>query len=312
MFNSRALKIFTFPLLMFLAAFFQGHPERLPHKRSHQPEVVHVEKASPYDASIFDSLSLKAKSVYVFDIETGTPIYEKSAQRLRPLASLTKMMTAIIALDELGSNAVITISEDAVADVGDNGLLAGEEWRLEDLLKLTLVSSSNDAIHAIAETLAEKEGETNPRLALVKKLNAKAEELGMNSTRFFDPAGLDFTSDASAFGSAEDVYTLMRYGLRRYPELFQTTALAELTIRSLDGVPHTVENTNEVADVIPELVTSKTGFTDIAQGNLAFIFEAGPAQPVAVIILGSTFEERFSDAQQIIKGVLVALQNKGK
>lgn len=81
-----------------------------------------------------------------------------------------------------------------------------------------------------------------------------------------------------------------------------------LTTHSLDGAVHNLENTNKFVETFPGIVASKTGTTDLAGGNFALIFDAGPMRPIAVVVLGSTPDERFSDAEQLIFAALKTLQ----
>src|SRR5690606_28527663 len=116
------------------------------------------------------------------------------------------------------------------------------------------------------------------------------------SSSFFNESGLDITESRSGgYGSAKDMTTLLTYTLREHPELFSATRYDQLVFTSLDNIDHRARNTNTDINAIPGLLVSKTGFADIAGGNLAIVFDAGLGRPIAIVVLGSTYEGRFSD-----------------
>ena len=179
----------------------------------------------------------------------------------------------------------------------------GERWRLKDLIDATLTTSSNDGAYALASVFAVSTAGTDVsrERVFIQKMNQKVKELGLTQTFFADEVGLDFNLGISgAYGSAHDMARLLEYVVLYRPTLMEATTRALLTTRSLDGITHNFENTNKFVETLPGVVASKTGFTDLAGGNLALVFEAGPARPFVVVILGSTAEERFSDAEQLI------------
>jgi D-alanyl-D-alanine carboxypeptidase (penicillin-binding protein 5/6) len=133
-------------------------------------------------------------------------------------------------------------------------------------------------------------------------MNAKANALGLKEMFFLNPTGLDTTSYLSGgYGSAHDMARLFSYALKQAPDVFEATASDHATFFSEDGTAHYAENTNEIVDRIPWLLASKTGFTDLAGGNLVVAFDAGLSRPVVLVVLGSTQEGRFSDVEKLIK-----------
>ncbi len=252
------------------------------------------------EGRVFPAPELEAKAAYVFDIKEKRGLYAKNENVQLPLASLAKLMTALVALRNAPENELVTISENAVKKEGDSGLFIGEKWPLKNLIGLTLVSSSNDGAAAIAEAFNYRAGdETNA--SFVEKMNYAARELGLKQTYFLNETGLDFDGTTSgAYGSAKDVSKLLINILSERPEIAEMTSYKEIVASSIKDNHHAT-NTNRILDEIPGLLLSKTGYTDLAGGNLAVIFEVSAGRPIVAVVLGSTEEGRFSDMKKIIE-----------
>ncbi|MBI1999368.1 MAG: D-alanyl-D-alanine carboxypeptidase [Parcubacteria group bacterium] len=262
----------------------------------------------------FASVSLAASAAVVFDVARGVTLFERNAEAQLPLASLAKLMTAYVAAETIAPDTEIAMTKSAVEKEGDNGFLVGEKWRRNDLIAATLLSSSNDGAAALAEEGADGGGgggelpAGDAKETFVGRMNAAAHSLGLAQTFFVNETGLDInTAISGAYGSAIDVAKLGSALLARNPELFVATARAEGAFVSSDGKKHSLKNTNEIVETIPGIVASKTGFTDLAGGNLAVIFEAGPMRPVAVVVLGSTADARFADAEMLVWATIRAI-----
>lgn len=252
--------------------------------------------------SPFIGLSLDGAAAYVVDLRTDTVLYDKNADAELPLASLTKLMTALIAHEYLREGNTVVITPTSLEAEGDTGLYAGEAFGTRDLIDLTLVSSSNDGAEALAGTLAAFTGSTATPRSITALMNETAHELGLTRTHFINSTGLDISEAfiGGAYGSARDVAQLLRYIIREHPEMLENTRKESITVISRNGLAHTIVNTNEAAARIPWLIGSKTGFTDLAGGNLAVVFDIGLAHPVAAIVLGSTRDGRFTDIEKLI------------
>lgn len=244
-----------------------------------------------------ENLDITAKAVSVKNLSTGRKIYGKEDNAPMPLASLVKTMTALVALNHYESDDVITLKAEAIKQNGDFGLFANEKWKVGDLIKLTLISSANDGAFMFA---LDNEN-------LLGEMNSKAKRIGMENTIFHNVTGLDVISDdvnslpqAGAFGSAEDMNTLAHFALMSNPEVFQATTKPTLELKSESGFLHKVLNTNVIIDRIPNILFSKTGFTEIAGGNLSVVFKNKNGEDIAVTILGSTINDRFSDMEKIV------------
>jgi D-alanyl-D-alanine carboxypeptidase len=251
----------------------------------------------------FKNTEISAKAAYVYDVRTKTVLYSKNQSERLPLASLTKVMSALVAVNLASDDAIVTVSPAALKADGDSGLLSGERWKLKDLLDFSLTSSSNDGIRAVALFIGKQEsGSDDVTLsedAFVRAMNAKADELQMKNTYYFNETGLDLPTQAGAYGSAEDQAKLFEYVLSTHPDLLEATQEETFSIKSLDAT-HTAKNTDVLANVIPGLKASKTGFTDIAGGNLVIAFDPELDRPVIISVLGSSEKGRFTDMALLV------------
>ncbi len=149
----------------------------------------------------FDSISVQAKAAYVYDAARNAVIYEKNETAQLPLASLTKLMTALTASDLLPRDSHITIRKEFLQEEGDSGLSADESWRLKDLLDFSLVMSSNDGARSIAAVVGAEGLKTADydlgRQEFIAKMNERAKELGLVQTYFINESGLDEAGDTA-------------------------------------------------------------------------------------------------------------------
>jgi D-alanyl-D-alanine carboxypeptidase len=274
-------------------------------KKSTERNVVVANQVAVTHA--FDNVNLEAKAVYIYDVINNKIIFKKNETAQLPLASLTKLMTALTASDLLPENSKITIKKEFLSEEGDNGLLANESWILKDLLDFSLVVSSNDGARSIASvigaTLTQNNDYNMGRKDFISKMNDKARELGLTETYFINESGLDEGSTSGGYGSAKNVEKLMQYILTNKPDLLEATKYSVLTVDSLSK-EHKAINTNIVIDQIPGLIASKTGYTDLAGGNLAITFDASIGRPIVIVVLGSSEKGRFSDINQLVKASL--------
>ncbi|MEK7120980.1 MAG: hypothetical protein AAB840_02715 [Patescibacteria group bacterium] len=262
-------------------------------------------------ASPYDLLTLNAKSVYVFDIKTKEVLYSKNEEMQWPLASVSKLMTAIVAKENAPSGFSIRTADVLLQDRGGGDIRSGEWWNLADLIDFSLVSSSNDGALAIASAIGaiDMKADQTPEESFIIKMNEKARALGMNQTYFVNSYGLDISENfAGAYGSAKDISHLLNYAHLNHQDIIENTSRAHIEIESLSGIKHNIKNTNEITGELSGLVASKTGFTDLSGGNLAIIFEVGPTHPVIAIVLGSTKEDRFSEIKKLHKATLFEIR----
>ncbi|MEY3783941.1 MAG: hypothetical protein RLZZ230_263 [Candidatus Parcubacteria bacterium] len=269
-------------------------------------EFSHDNNEYPIAASLqkIEDVKVRAKAAYVWDVRNQRVLFSKDADEPLPLASITKLMTAILTHELVSSKKETAVPVSAVQQEGSSGLASGEHLDIESLLQMALVSSSNDAAYALSASVGTLLGDQDPTAQFVKAMNIRAEELGLKTLEFWNPTGLDLSpTKPGAIGSARDVTFLMEYIVRNYPGLISETQQDEMRVYNADGQYHDIENTNEIALKIPNLIGSKTGYTDLAGGNLTIAFDIGFERPVIITVLGSTREERFSDVLKLIAAV---------
>lgn len=251
----------------------------------------------------FNTISLQAKSAYVWDVKNKKVLFAKNADEILPLASIAKIMTANVATDLLSPTTTISINKEALSQEGDNSLLLDERWTFKKLLDFTLAVSSNDGASAIASKASP---------TFIDQMNEKAKTIGLSSMKFYNPTGLDESlTQSGAYGSATDVAKLFAYTMQAHPEIFNATRSAKFTVSSLDGFNHVAINTDAEVNNIPGIIGSKTGFSDLAGGNLAIVYDAGVNYPIIVVVLGSTYDGRFDDVTALVRAAnqTLSLQN---
>lgn len=194
------------------------------------------------DPQAFADVSIKAEAAFVWDVNSGTALYEKEADEQLPIASITKLMTALVAYEIIASETNVSITDSAIAQNGDSGLRAGEAFRFSALADLTLVSSSNDGAFAMAAAAGAALDESAPAQSFVEAMNVRAKELGLTNTYFRNPTGLDINEDeAGAYSSARDVATLMEYILREHPSILEATTEPGSVFYNQNGEYHEAE-----------------------------------------------------------------------
>ncbi len=262
----------------------------------------------------FENIELEGKAAIVLDVTRRKVVFERNAEAQLPLASLTKLMTALITAETLPPYTAVEIQPRT--EERDVQLKVGERWNLKELLAYTLLTSSNtgaDSMAAAAAGYLEGKGTlSNPRIDLgspfVDAMNQKAEKIGMRQTYFLNPSGLDANLDVSgSYGSAKDVATLLAYIVVQHPSLLEATEQTELVFTAPDGRKIKARNTNERAATIPGIMASKTGLTDLAGGNLAIAFDASFNEPFVIAVLGSSQEGRFIDTEKLVAATVTYL-----
>ncbi|KPJ56878.1 hypothetical protein AMJ49_03645 [Parcubacteria bacterium DG_74_2] len=238
-------------------------------------------------------LEINAKSALSFKISKNREkfLIQENAKEPLPIASLTKLMTAIVIFEDgnYDFSDFIKISKEAASqeDVPQYGnLKEGEGFRMKTLLNLMLVYSSNDAAYA----LAEKIGIEN----FVEKMNQKAKELELENTFFVNPTGLNKQNGKLNYSTADEIVELTKYILREYPEIFNIT---------LEGGPYPVEK--GIFDIsLPEnkkIIGGKTGYIPEAGGCMVFVFENENENIFINVILGApSLDERAKEMQKLI------------
>lgn len=286
-------------LLLMLA-----HPNPEPENPNLDEDGIHTPEPT------FPVVSLEARSVYVYDVTTGKALYEKDPDLQWPLASLTKIMSALVASNTIPNYMLVKITKDDLREEGDTGLHPNEEWNVNKLIDYSLIVSSNDGMKAIASVagaLAGASATTTPEQAFVKKMNETARKLGLQGTYFLNQSGLDESSVLSGgYGSAKDMALLVSHILKTNPHLLEATSLKETNVASNDAL-HDAVNTNKAILNIPNVIASKTGYTNLSGGNVVVALNAGIDRPIIISVLGSSYEGRFTDLTTLVQATLTFL-----
>lgn len=224
----------------------------------------------------------------------GNILFQKNKEEILPIASLTKIMTAIIVLENFDLEEIIKVSKNSVLTLGDKGgLIRGEELKIRDLLYIMLIESSNDAAMALASDSSKLSYDE-----FINLMNVKAEELGLKNTSFLDPIGLNSKNKSTVFELAE----LTHYALD-FPFLWEILRVPEAIIYSIDNkFVHNLINTNELLDKISFLRGGKTGFTNDAGGCMLTVSDVedslGFNNYLITVVLDS--DQRESDTETLI------------
>ncbi|HJS27664.1 MAG TPA: D-alanyl-D-alanine carboxypeptidase family protein [Actinomycetota bacterium] len=234
---------------------------------------------------------IDAAAAVLADLDTGRVLFDLNGNERRPIASITKIMTALLVIEETTPTEVVTTSANAASGGGFGisglGLETGERIRVQELLYALMLQSANDAAIALAEHVAGTED------SFVRQMNGRARDLDLRRTRFASPNGLD---DAG-YSSARDLARLTR-------NAFEATGFASVvatrfhTVRSLDAEPRMVQNRNALLWLYPDAIGVKTGFTTPAGFCIVAAAERDGRRLVAVV-LGEPGEP-FSDAAALL------------
>lgn len=210
--------------------------------------------------TITTDLALNAKSAILIEATTGEIIYEKNSHEKLAPASMTKMMSMLLVVESIEKGIIswdqmITVSENASKMGGSQILLeTGEQMSVSDLFKGVAVMSGNDAVVALAESIAGTEEE------FVNMMNKRAKELGLTDTQFKNPHGLD---DANHYSSAYDM-SLIAKELVKHEKVFEYTSIYEDYLRKGTDKELWLVNTNKLVRFYPGVDGLKTGYTETA------------------------------------------------
>lgn len=263
-------------------------------------EGVGVAAATTTPPAPFLTAPIEANAAIVYDLATGETLYEKNADAQLPLASLTKLLTVYAALETLSPATPIIVSETAAATEAPYAFAAGETLTLHDIARLTLTASLNDGAAAIAEAASVEGGAST-----AATLAGVAAALDLSQTYAHNGSGLDMTTAVSgAYGSARDMARLAGALAKKAPAIALATTEASASATAADGTVYRVKNTDPIVGTIPRLLLSKTGFTDLAGGNLTLVFDAALSHPIAVVVLGSSKDARFTDGMALVAATL--------
>lgn len=226
-----------------------------------------------------DVPAITAKSVLMYDLSTNKSIYEKYSTTRLPMASLTKIMTAITSLENKRSDDKYIVRPEDLVGENSMGLTTGEVLSHDDLLHGLLLPSGNDAAEALANNFP------SGRAGFIKAMNDKAESLGLTDTNFTNPSGLQ--GDGEQYTTAYNLLVITRYALENFPEFRKAVATAEHFIPASDThSSYQLYNETNLLTTYEGVKGVKTGYTPEAGLCLVTYLEYGDHKIIG-IILGS-------------------------
>jgi D-alanyl-D-alanine carboxypeptidase len=233
---------------------------------------------------------ISAKSAITIDLKTSTVLFEKESNKKAPFASITKLMTALIILEENQMDEIVKVSSNATSEPGSTmGLFTGENITVKNLIYGALINSGNDASTALAEHNA------GSKEAFVFKMNQKVNNLGLYNTHFQNPTGLDHPNH---YSSASDIAKIAE-------QIYKNDLIKEIVITKNTKVTnventrtHYLKNTNHLLDSYLNIKGLKTGTTIVAKECLVIIAELENGRELLTVVLGSN--SRFNDTKILI------------
>jgi D-alanyl-D-alanine carboxypeptidase len=233
--------------------------------------------------------AVNGRAAIAVDVNAGQILYARDVHSHYPDASLTKMMTAIVALDLASSDQVLTVSPSAIqVEPNVMGLSAGERLSVRELVYGLLLDSGNDAAETIAQGIID-------RSRFVQRMNQKATTMHLTDTQFTNPSGFD---EAKHYSSAYDLAVMATTLFQDYPELAAIVSTKQVTLAS--GAEHKwfgPQNLNRLLWSYPGTVGVKPGYTDGAGYCLAAAASRG-GRTIVAVVLGST--QHFTDATTLL------------
>jgi D-alanyl-D-alanine endopeptidase (penicillin-binding protein 7) len=240
--------------------------------------------------------NIQAQAAAVVDLSSGEELITKNADAVRPIASISKLMACLVVLEhnlDLDATTTITDGDRQIATGGARSRLpVGLAFSNRDLLHAALMASDNRAVPALGRAV----GLEPP--ALVTAMNAKASELGLKNTKFEDPVGLNSNNTSTP----RDLVGLLRAAMKNQT-ITEITQKAHYVCHPIGKPGWTIEYTN--TDVIArrghvEVITGKTGYTDVALYCLAIAVKLASDHPVAMVFLGAVGKmTRFGDFSRV-------------
>ncbi len=247
------------------------------------------------EKNLIYSATMTAKTAMIVDDQTNTVLFKRNTDEVRSLASMSKLMSALVLNELITDWATTTVILDEDVDPFSHHIFVGERYVLGDLWKVALIGSSNSAIQALVRTtgLTEKE--------FAVKMNEKAMMLGLNSLRFVEPTGLDSRN----MGKAVDILRLFKTALQ-VDRITAALRLPEYYASPINGKKHQVWSTDWLlTNWIPnnfnkDILVGKTGFIDESGYNFVVRVPGEKSHTIRVIILGaSSNEARFTEARDL-------------
>lgn len=235
---------------------------------------------------------ISAQGAFFVDTQTGEVLYQKNPHQRLPIASLTKIMTVIVALENHKFSDTFTVSSTAANTEPDKmWLIAGEKLSLEELLDGIFLISGNDA----AEVLAE--GSVESRDEFISLMNKEAQQIGMDDTKFINPTGLE-EDGKDQYSSAYDVALMSRYAIKHWPHLVDISSQPHIYLPATNThQDYDLYSGINLLTTYPGVVGFKTGFTPSAGLTLVTLARKGNHEILGVL-LGS--QDRRDEAKELL------------
>lgn len=256
--------------------------------------IVGCASAAPLESGV--PMELSAGSAMLLEADTGTVIFEKNADERRPVASVTKLMTLLLTLEELEAGRItledgVTVSRNAAGQIGSQALLdAGAVYPLKDLLRATIIASANDAAVALAEHIAGTETD------FAQLMNRRAQELGMGDTCYLNATGLPVEGQ---YTTARDV-SLLASEICRHPEYITHSAVWMDTLTHPSGRTTDLTNTNRLVRFYEGCDGLKTGSADDSRYCLAATAQKNGMRLIAIVLGVPNSQTRFDEARAML------------
>jgi len=252
-----------------------------------QAQTIDISVAPPAEfVSVAEHLS--SSGVVIMDAKSGQQIFGRQQTVRRPMASITKLMTALMIVENHELDDVVTIPSE-VEDVEGNvaHLTPGERFTVEDLLSALLISSANDAAYALATF------DSTTEASFVFDMNLRAKALGLKATSFANPSGLDHPRQWS---TPKDIAWLTMFALR-HPEIRERMGKSGEVVYSKEGTAVPLSHTHAMLHTNSAIIGGKTGTTDAAGQCLVSVVEHGEREYI-VVLLNSL--RRYGDMKSIL------------
>lgn len=260
--------------------------------RSPEPALVPLAEVAPFPTKREPAIAplIQAKSAMAVDLPSNASLYEKESDQPVPIASITKLMTALLVAERTKPDDIITVPKHGTtSEESQMGLLEGEQLRADDLMAGLLIQSANDAAVALAEQVAGSQE------AFTKQMNERASAMGLRQTRFSNPSGYDKTEDDS-YSTARELSVLARASIAE-PRIRALVALKEATVKTVGGRDISLNTTNSLLGTYLPIGGLKTGTTDEAGPCLVSWVNSGDRQLLAVVL---NSPDRFQESKSIL------------
>lgn len=276
------------------------------------------EESYPRKKTDASEMNVEAEAAIALDVASNKILFSKNVDNKFAPASLVKLLTAVLVIDNTNFEDIVTISKDILKTEGKSGnLVAGEKISIKNLLYIALNESSNDATMALAEYVGSLPQVSNiieesligndfkkedseritktPVEKFVSLMNKKAKFLGLENSHFTNPVGLD---EPGNYSTAFDLARMTKFVLY-YPIVWEILRTQEITVYSQDKkITHNVFNTNKLLGQLPNIEGGKTGFTDNARQSMVLVV-GDPIRNHKVIIVVLRSSDRFGETKRL-------------